>query len=438
MTPGASGSASTSSASTPQSAVFARAKSSRKGSLSTPAQTAPRRPAATRNPPNPHPISKYRRPRSAPRVSNKSISASPRRFVDNAKSSHIRRVASSVSQSAALRSFTFCDHSKYRIYSLVKPLPDPNRSSKNSNKSAPEVSLIVCTHNRADLLPRCILAARRQTLPASRCEIVAVDNASTDYTPAVLRALAAMNDGIRVRRVFCPIPGLSHARNAGARSAKSPILAYIDDDAIAQPDLLEKLLAAYRAFPEAGCVGGRIELTLPPSLPAWYSPLFAGYYSAYCPPYAALQPLSTLAEYPYGANVSFRKTALARAGYFRTALGRIGRDQAGGEELDAECRIARLGYEIVYQPEAVVNHIVLPSRLTWRHIERSARAAGGNWAYYEREGLQPPRALSRDWSECLAVWKNLRRAGPRSFEHSQFLFHRARLIAKLRSRLRLA
>ncbi len=251
----------------------------------------------------------------------------------------------------------------------------------------------------------------------------------------MLRALAAMNEGIRIRRVFCPNPGLSQARNAGARAAKSPILAYIDDDAIAQPDLLEKLLAAYRMFPGAGCVGGRIDLTLPPSLPAWYTPLFAGYYSAYSPPYPAAQILSTLAEYPYGANASFRKEALARAGYFRTALGRRGRNQAGGEELDAECRIARLGYSIVYQPDAVVNHIILPSRLTWTHIERSARAAGKNWAYYEREGLQPKRPLALDWSECLAAWRNLRRAGPRSFEHSQYLFHRARLFSKLRSRL---
>lgn len=282
------------------------------------------------------------------------------------------------------------------------------------------------------------MAARRQTLPASRCEIVVVDNASTDHTAAVLRALSAMKDGIRIRRVFCPSPGLSHARNAGARAAKAPILAYIDDDAIAQPDLLEKLLAAYRAFPTGGCVGGRIDLTLPPSLPAWYSPLFAGYYSAYSPPYSTVQSLSTLAEYPYGANVSFRKEALARAGYFRTALGRIGRNQAGGEELDAECRIARLGYSIVYQPEAVVNHVILPSRLTWAHIERSARAAGANWAYYEREGLQPRRQIARDWSECVGAWKHMRRAGPQSFEHSQYLFHRARLFSKLRSLLPLA
>ena len=197
-------------------------------------------------------------------------------------------------------------------------------------------------------------------------------------------------------------------------------------------------LAAYRAFPTAGCVGGRIELILPPSLPAWYSPLFAGYYSAYSPPYPTVQTLSTLADYPYGANVSFRKEALARAGYFRTALGRIGRIKRAVKNSTPSAASPASDTRSSINPKPSSTTSSFPSRLTWAHIERSARAAGANWAYYEREGLQPRRPIARDWSECLAAWKHMRRTGPQSFEHSQYLFHRARLFSKLRSLLRLA
>jgi glycosyltransferase involved in cell wall biosynthesis len=289
--------------------------------------------------------------------------------------------------------------------------------------------LVICTHNRVDLLPRCIEAARRQTLDAGRFEIVVVDNASTDSTAALLRRFED------VRSVYCAEQGLSNARNLGVLAARAPIVAYIDDDAIADPDLLEKLLEAYRTHPDAGCVGGRIDVMLPPTLPGWYTPEFEGYYSAYTPRENKIHRLRDIADFPYGANLSFRKEALERIGMFRTKLGRVGRNQSGGEEIDAESRIAKLGYGVYCQPAARVEHVILPARLDWPHIENSARAAGRNWAHYEHEGLYPKQPLSADLRAWREARERMRRAGRQTFPHSQEIFLRAKWLRKLRSRL---
>ncbi len=260
-----------------------------------------------------------------------------------------------------------------------------------------------------------------------------VDNASTDHTAAVVGAMRGTG-GVALRYMRCGRLGLSRARNAGARAARAPVVAYIDDDAMAAPDLLERLLEVYEAHAGAGCVGGTINLTLPPELPDWYAEEFAGYFSAYRPEGGEPRRLTGVGEYPYGANVSFRKEAIEAAGYFRTALGRRGNNFAGGEEMDMECRIARLGYEIYSQPTAIVRHVILPERLKWEHIAKSAAAAGASWVHYEREGLQPERSLGQDMSAWWRAWREAMRAGPRTLERSREIFERARLMGKLRAR----
>ncbi len=281
------------------------------------------------------------------------------------------------------------------------------------------------------MLARCLGAARAQTLAPARYEVLVVDSASTDHTRALVRRAEAARRAVRLRYLYCERPGLARARNAGARAARAPVAAYIDDDAIAAPDLLERVLEVYAAHPRAGCVGGAIDPRLPPEPPSWCNEAFAAYFSAYHPA-DGVRRVTGLAEYPYGANLSFRKEALHRAGYFRTELGHVGRADGGGEEIDAQARIARLGYEIYTASRARVTHIVPASRMDWRRIERLARAAGANWAHYEREGYLPATPLGEELRRWFAAWRTARRTRAMSFERSQELFLRAKLAARLR------
>ena len=303
------------------------------------------------------------------------------------------------------------------------------------------LSLVICTYNRADILPRCLNAACRQTMAASGYEIIVVDNASTDHTGQLVRQIAAQA-AVPVKYVYHPEKGVSHARNAGAKAALAPIVTYIDDDAIAAPDMVWQIVRTFEEYPRAGCVGGRIDICLPDRLPGWYSSFFDGYYSQFDLGAKNTFRVSELWQYPFGANISFRAEALQQIGYFNTALGRMGKDFAGGEEIDAAIRLSRAGFEIFYNPAVAVKHIILPTRIRWQHIAKSAVAAGRNWAYYEMELLEGKRTLTPDVLALLAtikematgVWKSPVTAVP--IAYSKHLFIRSKLKRKLQYRLR--
>lgn len=301
----------------------------------------------------------------------------------------------------------------------------------------PRISIVLCTYNRADILPRCLLAATNQSLLPSEYDVVVVDNASTDHTRAIVERISVAS-AATVRYLYHPVKGLSNARNAGARAALAPVITYIDDDAIAHPLLLDEIVRTFDAHPDAGAVGGRIDLSLPNSLPKWYCCFFDGYYSKFDLGLPLTTKVTEVWQYPYGANISFRRAVLDEIGYFNTAMGRIGRDSSGGEELDACCRLARLGYGIWYNPAAVVQHIILPSRLHWSHISNTARAAGRNWAYYELELLKHKWTIRPEVAEYLATLKPMILAAARRsaqqfrMSYSQHIFYRSKILRKLR------
>jgi len=99
-----------------------------------------------------------------------------------------------------------------------------------------DVSVIITTHNRADRVPRAIDSVLRQTL-APR-ELIVVDDASVDGTPAVLDGYAAAG---RLRRIRIEQSrGANHARNAGLRAASGELVAFLDDDDSWLPEKLAR------------------------------------------------------------------------------------------------------------------------------------------------------------------------------------------------------
>lgn len=116
------------------------------------------------------------------------------------------------------------------------------------------ISLILVTRNRAGLLERCLNSVRAQLRPPD--ELVVVDNGSTDDTAGVVRRFQA---AYPVRYVTELQPGVGRARVAGCNSASGDILAFIDDDAVAEPGWLAALEECFYLDPCVGIVGGRID-----------------------------------------------------------------------------------------------------------------------------------------------------------------------------------
>lgn len=250
-------------------------------------------------------------------------------------------------------------------------------------------SIVICTHNRAGLLARSV---RRALDEARACggELLVVDNASTDDTPAVLAGLSA--PGL-LRVVHEPLVGLSAARNRGLAEVRSAVAVFLDDDAVPRPGWLRSHLDLYDA-PVVACVGGRINVQLPAARPSWLTPPLEKSLTAYDLG-APTRRYRAGDEYPCGANVSYRVTVAQALGGFSLLVGPRGRRLLQHDDTDLCCRIERAGGEMMYSHEAVVDHHILADRLVpgWflaRHWEH-----GQSGAIFHLRNFGFRRALGR-------------------------------------------
>lgn len=113
------------------------------------------------------------------------------------------------------------------------------------------VTVVLPTYNRADLLPRAIESVLAQTA-IERCDVVVVDDGSTDATPA-----AAARYAERIIYIRRPNGGLAVARNTAIRAHPNEFVAFLDDDDLWEPEKIQRQLAALQHWPKAALVAGR-------------------------------------------------------------------------------------------------------------------------------------------------------------------------------------
>jgi glycosyltransferase involved in cell wall biosynthesis len=256
-----------------------------------------------------------------------------------------------------------------------------------------KVSVVVCSYQRSDAVMRAIESVTRQDFPQHDVEIIVVNNDPEDTTLA--KRIAAMRERLfagepaRLRLISCPLPGLSHARNAGLAEARGQVVAFLDDDAVADDEWLSSIWDAFGDHPDVGVVGGHIILATPEPRPEALEPGAESYWSHLKTEYPEYTEVELWWQFPWGANWAARREALVQAGGFRTRYGRKGSDFGGGEELAAAATIQQLGYRIALAPRAVVQHCVEASRFTWDHVRRTI-IAGRLSAYRLQRDLYIP------------------------------------------------
>lgn len=266
----------------------------------------------------------------------------------------------------------------------------------------PQISAIICTHNRETYLGAAIDSLLNQTF-AGAFEIIVVDNASSDRTRNVVedRLVEDRLPNSRLRYIYEPVTGLSVARNTGARVAESAILAYLDDDAVASPQWLQALYDAYQTHEKLAIAGGKVTLlwTAGTQSPPWLSVGLAGNLGAYDLGEETVyvdRPSLT----PRGLNYSIRRSFLDQVGGFDLNLGRVGKSLLSNEELRMTELALEQGWQVAYLPDALVAHNVAPERLN-----RSWFLSRGWW-----------QGISECYREQLsgrAGWKQLARGAER-------------------------
>jgi len=191
------------------------------------------------------------------------------------------------------------------------------------------VTVIVCAFNEAALLPACLYSLRAQTRQPD--DILVVNNASTDETGAVARAVP----GVRV--IDEPVKGLVVARETARRAAVTDVLAYIDADCRAPITWLERVAGRFeRAFAPVAVTG-------PYRFYDWDRlgrALIRAYDVLVAPPTHALVHHGLgIGAILYGGNFAVRATALAQIGGFDRSIEFHGEDTNLGRRLTQVGRV---------------------------------------------------------------------------------------------------
>jgi len=244
--------------------------------------------------------------------------------------------------------------------------------------ASPDVSIVVCTRNRAALL-RGALASLYDLATEGEFsyEIVVVDNGSSDETPQVIAA-AMQECKHPLRGVRESQTGIVAARNRGLAAARGRWIAFFDDDQLADWHWLAEL---FRGTVEKNCrvVGGSVQLALPAECKRELDPAVQRLLGESV---ASDEPLRYGGRHaPGGGNLMVERNVFDQVGRFETAI------DGRGEDADLFFRIERAGIEAWYFPTAVVHHLTPAERLEQEYLLRVARIVGQGDAMRQRARL---------------------------------------------------
>jgi glycosyltransferase involved in cell wall biosynthesis len=220
---------------------------------------------------------------------------------------------------------------------------------------------VVSTYSKDKLqqVLECIASLRKQSLPPDEILLV------LDPVPEVLGHFKENVDN-DVRIVESDGFGLSRARNIGVKNADSDIVAFIDDDAVADPDWLKNIVQNYSDSSVVG-VGGSIQPLWSNNEPDWFPEELSWVIGC---TYKGFPESKGVIRNPIGCNMSFRKSALEKVGYFRADLGRFGKFLLSGEESDVSLRIKKKipDSKIINEPSAIVFHRIGQERVNLKYV----------------------------------------------------------------------
>jgi peptidoglycan/xylan/chitin deacetylase (PgdA/CDA1 family)/GT2 family glycosyltransferase len=224
-----------------------------------------------------------------------------------------------------------------------------------------EISVIVATHNRRELLGRCLEALDRQTLDPASFEVIVADDGSDDGTAAMVGERASR---FAVRLLRLQKGGQPAAQNAAIEAAEGRLCLFLDDDCIPAPGCLAGHVEAHAG--EQRLIGTGNLTQQAPAARDWYAHTFARAWNDHYERLADKQPSWTDC---YGGNLSVRRDALREVGGFSVDLG-------VEEDADLAFRLDRAGCRPVFVAAAHAVHD--DQKLHERLLEDSRRQGAGH------------------------------------------------------------
>ncbi|WP_318275381.1 glycosyltransferase family 2 protein [Streptomyces pharetrae] len=259
---------------------------------------------------------------------------------------------------------------------------------------APGISVVICvyTEDRWEDVLAAVASVRAQSRPA--LEILLV----VDHNRALLDRLAGEYEEAGDVRVLANAGprGLSAGRNTGIAASHGEVIAFLDDDAVAERDWLRRFADGY-ADPRVMAVGGRtVPVWASGRRPVWFPEEFDWVVGC---TYKGLPSGRVRVRNVLGGNASFRRAAFAAAGGFATGIGRNGdRRPLGCEETELCIRLTRAvpGAVLLIDDRAVIHHRVPAGRERFGYFRTRTYAEGLSKALVTRsvgagKGLESER-----------------------------------------------
>jgi glucosyl-dolichyl phosphate glucuronosyltransferase len=229
--------------------------------------------------------------------------------------------------------------------------------------TAPSADVVICAYtlDRWELIVRAVESVLNQTV-VPRQLIIVVDH-NDEVVARCRQEWGAGRAGSPVQIVvaasqFPTRQGSS--RNTGLLLSRAEIVSFLDDDAEAEPDWLERLLAVYATRPEAVAVGGAARPNYGAARPSWLPPEFEWVFGCH---YQGLPDQLAPTRHLIGTSMSVRRDDMLAVGGFHF-------DEF--DDMDLSHRIAHTHgpAAVLYEPRARVRHYVPPERMTWSYFSR--------------------------------------------------------------------
>ena len=228
-----------------------------------------------------------------------------------------------------------------------------------------KAAVIVCTYNRCDSLAKTLESLAASTIPDSvEWEIVVIDNNSSDRTRPVVEEFTRRFQG-RFRYTFEPRQGKSFALNRGIHETQADVLAFTDDDVIAEPTWLWNLTKDLFSGEWQGAGGKILPLNTAP-IPEWIP---RDVYGVLWGSFDLGDESRDISLAPYGANMAFRRDVFEH-GLFRTDIGPgvLDARSTNCEDQNIGEGVLRRGGKLRYEPEAVIRHPFDTERISRKYI----------------------------------------------------------------------
>jgi glycosyltransferase involved in cell wall biosynthesis len=250
-------------------------------------------------------------------------------------------------------------------------------------------SIIICTYNRADILRETLASLASLEVPADLpCELIIVDNDSTDHTQSVVRSSNQFS--MPVRYIREQRSGQSHARNTGMRSANGSIILFTDDDVRPPHDWIGQMCGPILAGTADAVAGG---VAMAPHLKRpWMSRLHREWLAS-TEDFSANDRIEMV-----GANMAFSRGVLESVSGFDVELGPGALGYGDDTLFSLQLRAA--GFRVLPAWDVKVEHHFQVSRLSRSAFFEAAKKRGRTAAYLQHhwehgEFACPYRAIGR-------------------------------------------